>query len=66
MPGWLTWTLVGISAWCAMSLVFALLAGRLLGRQRVAEPRRSVVVLAGPVSIRVRVRGRGRGLRKAS
>jgi hypothetical protein len=66
MPGWLTWTLVGLAAWCTLSIVFAFLAGHLLGRQRAAEPPRCVVVLAGPMAIRVRARGRGRGLRKAS
>jgi hypothetical protein len=66
MPGWLTWTLVGLAAWCTVSLAFAFLVGHLLGRRRAAEPTRRVVVLAGPTAIRVRVRGRGRGLRKAS
>jgi hypothetical protein len=64
MPGWLTWTLVGLAAWCIVSLVVAFLAGHLLGRQRAEPPR--VVVLAGPMAIRVRGRGRGRGLRRAS
>src|SRR4029079_5570071 len=38
MPGWLLWTLVGLGAWCAASMGFALLVGRLLGRRRPAVP----------------------------
>jgi hypothetical protein len=63
MPGWLFWTFVALASWFAVSFVVALLIGNLIGRGR--EPGRRVVVLAGPVSMRVRVR-RGRGLRKAS
>jgi hypothetical protein len=66
MPGWLTWALVGLAAWCTVSVAFAFLAGHLLGRQRAAEPPRRVVVLAGPMATRVRVRGRGRKLPRAS
>jgi hypothetical protein len=60
MPGWLFWTFVGLAAWCAFSLVFALLIGSLFGRERV--PKHRLVVVAGATSMRAR----GRNLRKAS
>src|SRR6185312_4813099 len=46
MPGWLTWTLVGLGAWLVASVPFAFLAGYLLSR-RTASHRR-LVLLAGP------------------
>ncbi|HEY8776383.1 MAG TPA: hypothetical protein VIM33_07875 [Gaiellaceae bacterium] len=63
MPGWLLWTLIGIGAWIVASVPVALLVGRVLGRRRA--PRRRVVVLAGPGSIRVRVRERSRTLSRS-
>jgi len=63
MPGWLTWTLVGLGAWLAASVPLAFLAGYLLSRR--AAPRHRVVSLAGPASIRLRGRVRSRTLTKS-
>jgi hypothetical protein len=62
MPGWLTWTLVGLGIWFAVSVVSALLVGRLLRRR--PAPRRAVILIA-PTSIRGRVRGRSRMLSRS-
>jgi hypothetical protein len=56
MPGWLLWTLVALGAWCAASMGFALLVGRLLGRRR-GVPARRVLILA-PRATRTRSRPR--------
>jgi hypothetical protein len=60
MPGWLTWTLVGLGAWLVASVPFAFLAGYLLSRTPAS--RRRFVVLARPASIRPRDRARSRTL----
>ena len=59
MPGWVMWTLIGLGAWLVASVPFAFLAGHLLSRR--PAPRRRVVFLAGPASIRLRSRGRAGG-----
>jgi hypothetical protein len=61
MPGWLTWTLVGLGAWLIASVPFAFLAGYLLSR-RPASRRRLVFL---PVSIRPRDRARSRTLSRS-
>jgi hypothetical protein len=63
MPGWLTWTLIGLGAWFAASVVFAFLFGHLLGRRPAERVR--FVILAGPMSIRVRTRERSRTLTRS-
>lgn len=63
MPGWLTWTLIGLGAWLAASVPFAFLAGYLLRRRRA--PGRRVVFLATPASIRLRGRARSRTLTRS-
>lgn len=63
MPGWLTWTLVGLGAWLVASLPFAFLASYLLSR-RPASPCR-FVFLAGSASIRPRGRVRSRTLSRS-
>lgn len=60
MPGSLLWMLIGLGAWLAASVPFAFLAGYLLSRR--PAPRRRVVFLAGPASIRLRGRARSRTL----
>jgi fatty acid desaturase len=40
MPGWLTWTLVGLGIWFAVSVVSAFVVGHLLSHQ--PAPRRAV------------------------
>jgi hypothetical protein len=59
MPGWLTWTLVGLGIWFAVSVVCAFLVGRFLGRRPAS--RRPVIPVA-PASSRGRVRPRSRTL----
>ena len=63
MPGWLVWTLVGLGAWFAASVPLAFLAGYLLSRR--TAPRRRVVFLTGPASIRLRGRARSRTLTRS-
>ena len=63
MPGWLTWTLVGLGAWLVASVPFAFLAGVLLSRR--PAPRRRFVFLAGSASIRPRDRARSRTLTRS-
>jgi hypothetical protein len=63
MPGWLIWTLVGLGAWLASSVPFAFLAGFLLSRR--PAPRRRVVIVAGPESIRLRQRALSRTLTRS-
>jgi len=63
MPGWLTWTLVGLGAWLVASVPFAFLAGYLLSRR--PGSRRRFVFLAGPTSIRPRDRARSRTLARS-
>jgi len=63
MPGWLMWTLIGLGAWFAASVPLAFLAGYLLSRKRA--PRRRVVFLTGPASIRLRGRARSRALTRS-
>jgi hypothetical protein len=63
MPGWLMWTLIGLGAWLAASVPFAFMAGYLLSRR--PAPRRRVVVLAGPASIRLRTRAYSRTLTRS-
>jgi hypothetical protein len=53
MPGWLTWTLIGLGSWFAVSVVSAFLVGHLLNRR--PAPRRAVILVA-----RASSRGRGR------
>ncbi len=64
MPAWLMWALIGLGAWLAASLPFALLAAYLLSRR--PAPRRRFVFLAGPASIRLRSRTRSRTLTGSS
>jgi hypothetical protein len=63
MPGWLLWTLIGLGAWFAASIVCAFLLGQLLGPKRAARGR--VVFLVGPRSIRIRSRQRSRTLSRS-
>jgi hypothetical protein len=63
MPGWLTWTLVGLGAWIVASVPLAFVGGHLIGCGRPTRGR--IVVLAGPASIRVRARGRSRALTRS-
>jgi hypothetical protein len=63
MPGWLLWTLIGLGAWFAASIVFAFLFGQLLAPKRAARGR--VVFLVGPRSIRIRSRERSRTLSRS-
>ena len=63
MPGWLAWTLIGLGAWLVASVPFAFLAGYLLSHR--PAPRRHVVFLAGPASIRLRGRARSRTLTRS-
>lgn len=58
MPGWLMWTLIGLGTWFAASVPLAFLAGYLISHR--TEPRRRVVFLVRPASIRVRARTRSR------
>ncbi|MDP9303968.1 MAG: hypothetical protein M3O92_05615 [Actinomycetota bacterium] len=44
MPGWLTWTLVGLGIWFAVSVVSAFLVGHLFSRR--PAPRRAVILIA--------------------
>jgi hypothetical protein len=53
MPGWLTWTLIGLGSWFAVSVVSAFLVGHVLSRR--PAPRRAVILVA-----RASRRGRGR------
>jgi hypothetical protein len=62
MPGWLTWTLVGLGAWVVASVPFAFLAGFLLSRRPAS---RRFVFLAGSTSIRPRGRARSRTLSRS-
>jgi hypothetical protein len=61
MPGWLTWTLVGLGAWLVASVPFAFLAGYLLSRR----PASRLVFLAGAASISPRDRARSRTLTRS-
>jgi hypothetical protein len=63
MPGWLTWTLVGLAAWLVASVPFAFLAGYLLSRRRASH--RRFVFLARPASTRPRDRARSRTLTRS-
>jgi hypothetical protein len=63
MPGWLLWTLIGLGAWFAASIVCAFLLGQLLAPKRAARGR--VVFLVGPRSIRIRSRERSRTLSRS-
>jgi hypothetical protein len=47
MPGWLTWTLVGLGIWFALSVVSAFLVGHLLGR-RSSPPQHPAAVALEP------------------
>jgi uncharacterized membrane protein len=60
MPGWLTWTLVGLGVWLVVSVPVAFFADYLLSRRPASH--RRVVLLAGPGSIRLRGRSRSRTL----
>jgi hypothetical protein len=62
MPGWLTWTLVGLGIWFALSVVSAFLVGHLLGRRPAS---RRAVILAAPASSRRRARARSRTLTRS-
>lgn len=63
MPGWLTWTLVGLGAWLVASVPFAFLTGYLLSRRPASRGR--FVFLAGHASIRPRGRARSRTLSRS-
>jgi hypothetical protein len=54
MSEWLTWTLVGVGAWLAVSVPVAFLAGHLLGRE--PAPRRRTANLPRPTTARPRMR----------
>jgi hypothetical protein len=64
MPEWLTWTLVGLGAWLAVSAPVAFLAGHVLSRRPAR--RRRIVILAGPMSARLRTRDRPRTVTMSS
>ncbi len=63
MPGWVTWMLVGLGIWFAVSVVSAFVVGHLLSRR--SAPRRAVILVA-PAAIRGRVRARSRTLTRSS
>ena len=62
MPGWLTWTLVGLGIWFGVSVVAAFLVGHLLSHR--PAPRRAVIHVA-PAAIRDRVRARSQTLSRS-
>ena len=59
MTGWLTWTLVGLGIWFAVSVMSAFLVGHLLSHR--SAPHRVVIVVA-PAAVCGRVRARSRTL----
>jgi hypothetical protein len=62
MPGWMTWTLIGLGSWFAVSVVSTFLVGHLLSRRRVT---RSAVILVAPAPRSGRVRARSRTLTRS-
>jgi hypothetical protein len=67
MPGWLVWTLVGLGAWCAVSVPVAFLLAGLFGRMRTESlpTRGRVFILARSVRRTGRDRQRARTLTRS-
>jgi hypothetical protein len=67
MPGWLVWTLVGLGAWCAVSVPVAFLLAGLFGRMRTESlpTRGRVFILARSVRSTGRDRQRARTLTRS-